>query len=143
MLYHLVFFQGPAFVPSGIFKPAFLVSLSHKNALSSPSSVVSVGPSLFVEEKSVEIYRKGQVPGLPPDQQADWIVNVTLALRTSVVTKDHSMTISFPELKVKSRELPLNPLSGNPSTSQLVSGTFTIPNGVPELWYTHNLGKPK
>ncbi len=53
------------------------------------------------------------------------------------------MTIAFPELNIKSDAIPLGSLSGDTSESTFVSADFTVPNGVPELWYTHNLGIPK
>lgn len=98
---------------------------------------------MFIEEKSIEIYRKGQTPSLPPNQEADWIVNVTLALRSAEEVKDLRMTIAFPELKIKSDAIPVGSLSGDTSAPVFVSANFTVPNGVPELWYTHNLGTPK
>lgn len=143
----MIVLQGPAFVPSGVFKPAYLITLGDdqdaEGASSSPSSSVTFGPSLFVEEKSIEIFREGQRPSIPPDQTADWIVNVSLALRSSVQVKNPSMVISFPELNVKSHAIPLPSLPADTNNPTFVSGKFSIPNGVPELWYPHNLGSPK
>lgn len=53
------------------------------------------------------------------------------------------MKISFPELKVSSKELQLKSVPGGQDEPTFVSATFTVPNGVPELWYPHNLGNPK
>jgi len=53
------------------------------------------------------------------------------------------MKISFPELKLSSAELQLKTVPGNKDEPTWVSATFTVPNGVPKLWYPHNLGKPQ
>jgi beta-mannosidase len=82
------------------------------------------------------------VPSVPPDQSADWVVNVTLILRSTMAAQDPSMTISFPELNVDSGALTFSAIDGN-ATSTMVSASFKVPNGVPELWYPHNLGTPK
>ncbi|KAF8525862.1 glycoside hydrolase [Hysterangium stoloniferum] len=126
---------GPAFVPSGIHKPAYFVTL--------PTETKDrAGPSIWIEESSIEIHKKGQVPSVEPDPSADWIVNVTLGLRaTSHVSP--TMKISFPELRLSSPDIALRPVPGGQDSPTFVSGTFTVPSGVPELWYPHNLGNPK
>ena len=53
------------------------------------------------------------------------------------------MKISFPELGLSSHELPLKSVAGGLDEPTFVSATYTVPNGVPELWYPHNLGNPK
>ncbi|KIJ51534.1 glycoside hydrolase family 2 protein [Sphaerobolus stellatus SS14] len=128
---------GPAFVPSGIHKPAYFVTLPQETGAGKTGT-----PSIFVEESSIEIYKKGQKPSIEPDPSADWVVNVTLALRATSNVKP-TMKISFPELKLTSKDLPLATVPGNAGEPTFVSATFTVPNGVPELWYPHNLGNPK
>jgi beta-mannosidase len=70
------------------------------------------------------------------------MVNVTLILRSSVAVESPTMSISFPELSVDSGALKLQSIDGN-ATSTMVSASFKVPNGTPELWYPHNLGTPK
>lgn len=53
------------------------------------------------------------------------------------------MTISFPELNVTSAALPLAIVPGGLDEPTWVSATFSVPSGMPELWYPHNLGNPK
>lgn len=125
---------GPAFVPSGIHKPAYFISL--------PAAERDATPALFLEESSIEIHKKGQVPSIEPDPSADWVVNVTLGLR-STANVTPTMKISVPELGLTSSPIPLKPIWGNQDSAEFVSGTLTVPNGVPELWYPHNLGTPK
>ncbi|CAL1705892.1 unnamed protein product [Somion occarium] len=143
---------GPAFVPSGIFKPAFLVTLPTKTnprSSAAPAShplLVSSGSSpIFIEESSLEILKRGQntAPTLPPNESAPWVVNLTLALRSSVPVTSPSITIDFPELKVKSSALRIPNFGGSTKAPTFVNVHFEIPEGVPQRWFPHNLGTPK
>lgn len=142
--------QGPAFVPSGIFKPAYFITLSSKSEVKANSSLhspanssVTFGPSLFIEEKSIEITKEGQKSSLRPNEAADWIVNVTLVLRSAEVVDKPSLVITIPELGITSDALALPALPGDTSQTTLVSAKMKIPNAVPERWFPSNLGTPK
>jgi beta-mannosidase len=138
-------------VPSGIFKPAFLLRLSSPRdsprsraaTSSSPTSPISFSPSVFIEEKSIEIHKLGQRSSIPPDQSADWIVNVTLFVRSAIPEPNPSITISIPELRISSDAIGVDRISGEISNVTRLTAAFRVKNGVPELWYPWNLGNPK
>ncbi|KAI0075651.1 glycoside hydrolase [Panus rudis PR-1116 ss-1] len=146
---------GPAFVPSGVFKPAYLVTLPttpQNNSTQSPGPashplLVSTGSSpIFLEESSLEILKQGQStqPTLAPDENAPWIVNVTLYVRSSVPITQPSILIEFPELGTKSGDLPVEGLGDTTSgDAKVANAYFSIPEGVPERWNPHSLGNPK
>ncbi|KAH7909288.1 glycoside hydrolase family 2 protein [Hygrophoropsis aurantiaca] len=123
---------GPAFVPSGIYKPAYLVTLSskpddytkseseHKSKPStSPDIIPSSGhpitsASIFMEESSVDIFKFKAVPKsaqlpFPPitPESADWVLNVTFGLRSAVAFPHARVVLSIPELNISSGELAL------------------------------------
>ncbi|KAH8077515.1 glycoside hydrolase family 2 protein [Cristinia sonorae] len=141
---------GPAFVPSGIFKPAYFVLLS-ENPKSSDTSIAthpllassSKDASLFIEESSLEIAKVGQTPIAPPNESADWVVNITLLLRSATAVKSPFITVSIPELRVQSQRLPIKDLPASTTEPTLVNTHFTIPNKLPQRWFPHNLGTPK
>lgn len=132
-------------MPSGIFKPAYLITLgaNSSSSFSESSSTITFGPSLFVEEKSIEITKEGQKSSLPPNESADWVVNVTLALRSAEAIDNPSLVITIPELNITSDILPLPALSADTSQSTFVSAKMNIPDGVPQRWFPSNLGTPK
>jgi beta-mannosidase len=66
-----------------------------------------------------------------------------LGLRATSDVESPTITISFPELNLTSSALPLSSVSGGQDEPTFVSANFTVPNGVPELWYPHNLGTPQ
>ncbi|KAI0075653.1 glycoside hydrolase family 2 protein [Panus rudis PR-1116 ss-1] len=146
---------GPAFVPSGVFKPAYLITLPktpESNLTQAPQPaphplLVSTGSSpIFFEESSFEILKEGQSshPTLPPNEDAPWIVNTTLYVRSSVPITQASISIEFPELGTKSGDLPVEGLGDTTSGDAKVANAYcSIPEGVPERWYPHNLGIPK
>ncbi|KAJ7710527.1 glycoside hydrolase family 2 protein [Mycena rosella] len=129
---------GPAFVPSGIIKPAYLIALS--NATNSNST--SIPQPIFIEETAVDIYKAGQNFSVPPDETADWVVNVTLALRSSSGFDTPSITLSFPELNITSSVFSLEPLSITSDSPSWVTVLWKIPDAIPQRWYPHNLGTP-
>ncbi|KAH9895190.1 glycoside hydrolase family 2 protein [Cubamyces lactineus] len=141
---------GPAFAPSGIFKPAYLVTLSEEvngtaldsNPAAHPLLLSNTG-GLFIEESSLEISKDGQTPNARPNESADWVVNVTLALRSMHADPNPTLTVSVPELNITSGPLSLAPIPAASNASTFASATFTIPSDVPQRWYPHNLGTPK
>lgn len=138
--------QGPAFVPSGIFKPAYLVTLSPKRSTkTTPAShplLASTG-SVFLEETSLEISKVGQTSITPADQSADWVVNITLAVRSVVSARSPTISISIPELKVSSGPLRVDVIPAGTNTSTVLRASFKVPEGVPQRWFPHNLGTPQ
>ncbi|KAH7906820.1 glycoside hydrolase family 2 protein [Hygrophoropsis aurantiaca] len=139
---------GPAFVPSGIFKPAYLVTLSESASESESSATPAPGvppssSSIFVDETSIDIYKYGQNSSAAPDQTADWVVNVTFGLR-SVASYEHpAVTLSIPELKLTSQPLPLEAIPASVDEATFMSVTWTVPDSIPERWYPYDLGTPK
>lgn len=145
-----IYLQGPAFVPSGIFKPAFLVTLSNQASANSSSIathplLVSSGSdaNILIEESSLEIAKVGQTPITKPNESADWVVNITLAIRSAAAVTSPFITISIPELRVTSAHLRVQDLPASISEPTFVNAHFTIPDRVPERWFPHNLGTPK
>ncbi|KAF8971934.1 glycoside hydrolase superfamily [Flammula alnicola] len=144
---------GPAFVPSGIHKPAYLVTLASPSGSKESSGTPPISPGkggadssspIFIEESSIDIYKLGQSFSVAPDESADWFVNVSLALRSSTQFKGTSLTLSFPELGIAKKfdTGPVNatsPQAGAP----WVNALWRIPDSVPQRWYPHNLGTPK
>ncbi|KAJ6452761.1 glycoside hydrolase family 2 protein [Mycena sanguinolenta] len=133
---------GPAFVPSGIFKPAYLVSLLNANATNS-SVTADTQQLVFVEETSVDIYKVGQNFSVPANETADWVVNVTLALRSAVDFTSPSISLSFEELNLTSSKISIDSISTTTDSPRWVTVLWHIPDSVPKRWYPHNLGTPQ
>ncbi|OSD01219.1 glycoside hydrolase family 2 protein [Trametes coccinea BRFM310] len=145
---------GPAFVPSGIFKPAYLVTLSPNTSVSDnttsdngvePAShpLLASGGSVLIDESVLEISKVGETPIAAPNQTADWVVNVTLGVRSVVGADFPTLTIAIPELNVTSGPLTVEPIPVATNVTTFVSANFTIPDSVPDRWWPHNLGTPK
>ncbi|KAF7369433.1 Glycoside hydrolase family 2 protein [Mycena venus] len=134
---------GPAFLPSGIFRPAYLITLSNATATNSSSNANDAEKLVFVEETSVDIYKVGQNFSVPANETADWVVNVTLALRSAGTFNAPSITLSFAELNLTSQSFSLAPLSTTSDSPSWVTVLWQIPDSVPQRWYPHNLGTPQ
>ncbi|EKM54884.1 glycoside hydrolase family 2 protein [Phanerochaete carnosa HHB-10118-sp] len=141
---------GPAFVPTGIFKPAYLVTLptttSDLELSPTPEAhplLVSSSSPVFIEESSLEISKVGQTPIELPDESAPWLVNVTLFVRSAVAIDSPSVVISIPELNVTSSPIPVSAVPADTSEPTRLQASFTVPEGVPERWFPTDLGTPK
>ncbi|KAL6303534.1 glycoside hydrolase [Sparassis latifolia] len=138
---------GPAFVPAGIFKPAYLVTLSDTPSYQfMPAEyplLASMSGSIFFDQYSLEISKVGQTALIAPNETADWLVNVTLAVRSVVAGESPAISLAIPELGVFAEPVSVSPIPASTADYTLVSATFTIPDEVPERWYPHDLGTPK
>jgi len=132
---------GPAFVPTGIFKPAYLVTLATNSTSSQASS--SNANAIFVDELSLDIYKYGSNSSATPDQTADWVVNVTYGLRSVSAYSQPTVVLSIPDLNLESQPLELDPIATSTSKTSFSSVNWTIPDDVPERWYPTGLGTPK
>lgn len=137
---------GPAFVPSGVYKPAYLVTLS-ESELRDPASDATSCPvtssSILLDETSIDIYKYGQNPSVAPDQSADWIINVTFGIRSIKSFEKPTVILSIPELKLTSEPLNLGPIPANVDENIYLSVNWFIPDNIPERWYPVDLGNPK
>ncbi|OBZ70764.1 Beta-mannosidase A [Grifola frondosa] len=139
---------GPAFVPSGIFKPAYLVMLPSKKNDSSdgaPASyplLASTTGSVLIEESSLEISKIGQTSVSKPNEAADWLVMVSLAVRSVLPAHSPTLTISIPELKITSGSLVLGPIPAATNASTfLYNFTITLAlAGEPSASFTTRSG---
>lgn len=137
----------------GIFKPAYLVTLgnvtdgdSELSINTPPTSPLDATPyesPVFIEESSIDIYKLGQNFSVSPDQTADWVVNVSLALRSAKTFPSPVLTLSVPELHLKSHDIPLSPINRTTENAIWVQATWQIADNVPKRWFPHNLGTPK
>ncbi|KAL2861702.1 glycoside hydrolase superfamily [Aspergillus pseudodeflectus] len=115
---------GPAFAPAGPWKPARIVQLQSRN--------------IHVVNTDLDIYRKGQINYLSPDQEQPWVVNASLDFVGSLPRR--------PRLFVEIRDIE----SGELLTRQLfrdvmvtessITGVVDLTGITPELWWPSGLG---
>lgn len=118
---------GPAFVPAGVWQPAYLLALG--------------AGDVHVRNTLVDVYREGQVPLLQPPQNRPWVVNASVDV-VGRLPSDASMTFT---LTAKGGKSPI--ISGNFSNianeGARITGNATIPLKLVDLWWPHNLGAQK
>ncbi|TRM70352.1 glycoside hydrolase family 2 protein [Schizophyllum amplum] len=142
---------GPAFVPSGIYKPAYIVTLSATCSGDieigtppiSPSGTQDTDDAIFIEESSIDIYKLGQNFSTPPVESADWVVNVSLAIRSAADFAGATMTLALLELSYESPVFALDTIASRADAPTWVSVQWTVPDSIPQRWWPFNLGKPQ
>lgn len=91
----------------------------------------------------MEISKVGQAAYSTPNQTADWLVNVTLGVRSILASPNSTISINVPELNLSSGSLPVQPIPASTDESTFVTVAMTVPEGVPERWWPTDLGSPK
>ncbi|KAG0707047.1 glycoside hydrolase family 2 protein [Suillus ampliporus] len=137
---------GPAFVPSGVYKPAYLVTLSESEPQDTASDATLypvTSSSVLLDETSLDIYKYGQNSSTAPDQSADWVLNVTFGIRSIKSFEKPTVTLSISELDLTSEPLDLGPIPANTDENTYLSVSWSIPDSAPERWYPIDLGIPK
>lgn len=142
---------GPALVPVGPHKPAYLISLAGGNGAqirdaSQSGSPTTKSPSVVVLASGFDIYRKGQTNNLaPPDPDANWIVNVTLTLLSSGDIHWPSLRLSIPALGLYTFDVLLSSPVVSAGLNDPVHAVFEVPSGGrhgPLLWWPRGYGEP-
>ena len=117
---------GPAFSPAGPWRDAYLIQFEHNE-------------SVYVLNTDLDIFRKGQINHLSPDQSQPWVVNASIDFLGSL-PKQPSMTIEIKEAK-SGKILTSRPLEHISTSGQTITGMITIDSDAPKLWWPNGLGK--
>lgn len=113
---------GPAYGPMGIWQPVKAVQLGTGE--------------IYVENSLVDIYRKGQVNNLPPDQSQPWVVNISVDY-IGQLSSDASVKINIDD--GMGRKLADATLSDVVHLSGRISGQVLVTEPV-ELWWPVGYG---
>lgn len=155
---------GPAFLPVGIYKPAHFITLATDDQNLTIEPIPSASPmdasidqvvmtqasgikqndniintAVFIEETSVDIYKVGQHQAVTPDEEADWIVNVTLAIRSAKSFSNPTITHSIHELGISSEQTLVGSIQSTTDDVTWISTQWTIPDNIPLRWYPHDM----
>jgi beta-mannosidase len=115
---------GPAFVPAGVWQPAFLVQLGES--------------SVHVRNSLVDIYRQDQLPLLPADQKKDWVMNASIDFIGRL--PDHTSLV-FELMDLNSSRVVSGSLINVTHSENTVTGSTTVPAEKFELWWPVGFGK--
>ncbi|KAH9819236.1 family 2 glycoside hydrolase [Melampsora americana] len=165
---------GPAYLPSGPLKPGYLIGLARTTvpdtrataprdpAHGDSQTVVTMKPPAtrqedesnsepyWVHKTVIDIYRQGQRNNLPPDQNAPWVINITLPLVTphpssrftsaSLSGNLHGTNLKFKPVKLRTLPLPAYSTNG---PHVFLTASFTVAPNAVEKWFPATLGNPK
>ena len=115
---------GPAFSPTGIWQKAWLVQLQPDE--------------LFVRNSILDIYRQGQLNNLPPDQSADWVLNASVDV-LSTVPKESSMRYTIVDSTTK-QIISTGNLTNITNAEDVITGSAVLRGDDYQLWWPHGLG---
>lgn len=114
---------GPAFAPAGVWQPAYVVQL--------PSGGVHVRNSL------IDIYRRGQLNNLPPDQSQPWIVNASIDVLGDLPS---GAALNIQIMDLDNKTVASGPLGNITASSSTISGSVVVDGEACQLWWPRGLG---
>lgn len=119
---------GPAFAPAGIWQPAYVIQ----------QKSVNVSTELHIRNSDFDISRVGQLNNLPPDQNANWLLNASidvLGIIPAGARLQYDIVNSATNQSVSSGALSNITMSNN-----TVTGTTILDAAAYELWWPHGMG---
>ncbi|KAJ9492869.1 hypothetical protein VN97_g362 [Penicillium thymicola] len=117
---------GPAFSPAGPWQNIYLVQ-SEKDE------------DLYVLNTGFDIYRKGQINHLAPEQSQPWVVNASIDYLGPPPTHP-SMSIEIKDIE-SGKVLKSGSLDNVVVSGQTISGTTIVDAAAPNLWWPTGMGK--
>ncbi|PHH70346.1 hypothetical protein CDD80_6071 [Ophiocordyceps camponoti-rufipedis] len=118
---------GPAFAPVGIWQDAWLVQMPARLG------------ALTVPAAAIDIYRRGQLNNLPPDQGADWILNCSLDV-VGEVPASARMLYSVAEAE-SGRVVGSGSLDNLTDGGDVISGQALLRASAYRLWWPVGMGE--
>lgn len=115
---------GPAFAPAGIWQKFWLIQLQ--------------GGDLSVRNSIFDIYRVGQLPNLPPDQGADWVLNASIDV-LGTVPEGAKLRYSVVDL-VTNDTVSNGELTNVTNAGDVITGQAVLSGTDYKLWWPSGLG---
>ncbi|KEQ90294.1 glycoside hydrolase family 2 protein [Aureobasidium subglaciale EXF-2481] len=114
---------GPAFAPAGPWQPAWVVQLDN--------------PEVYIRNSLIDIFRRGQLNNLPPDQSQPWTVNASLDY---IGTVPQSASLRYSLSDLNNTIISSGYLENINITSSTLTGSTEIDPSLVELWWPSGLG---
>jgi beta-mannosidase len=117
---------GPAFSPAGPWQNIYLVQSQREE-------------DIYVLNTGFDIYRRGQINHLAPDQSQPWVVNASIDYLGSL-PRHPSMSIEIKDLE-SGKVLKSGSLDNVVVSGQTITGTTIVDANTPSLWWPAGMGK--
>ncbi|KAK4497015.1 hypothetical protein PRZ48_011464 [Zasmidium cellare] len=114
---------SPSLVPAGPWRPIYAVQISQNE--------------LYINNAAIDIYRKGQVPNLPPDQSQPWVFNASIDF-TGDLPRGSSLQLTLADSN--GRRVLQRRLSGVYSSANTITGNIQIDPSTVSLWWPNGMG---
>ncbi|KAI1472898.1 glycoside hydrolase family 2 protein [Daldinia caldariorum] len=115
---------GPAFAPAGVWQKAWVVQLQDEE--------------VHVRNSVLDIYREGQLNLIPPNQNANWVLNASIDV-IGTVPQGASMNYKIVDL-VTQKEVSSGDLANIMNHGDVIIGTAVLGANDYKLWWPNGLG---
>ncbi|KAJ6598177.1 family 2 glycoside hydrolase [Mycena vulgaris] len=114
---------APALVPAGPWQPIYAVQM--------------VVGQVYASNALVDIYRKGQMNNLPPDQTQPWVFNCSIDFVGTLIAES-GMTLTL--TNASGKRVLRQALTGVSQSSGTITGSTTIDASAVQLWWPNGMG---
>ncbi|KAI8959331.1 glycoside hydrolase family 2 protein [Daldinia sp. FL1419] len=115
---------GPAFAPAGIWQKAWVVQLQKEE--------------VHVRNSVLDIYREGQLNLIPPNQNANWVLNASVDV-IGTVPEGATMNYKIVDLATK-QEVGSGDLTNVTNYGDVIIGQVVLGGEDYKLWWPNGLG---
>ncbi len=92
---------------------------------------------IYIRNTLLDIYRRGQLNNLPPDQSAPWIVNASLDVLGTLPT---SATLELEIMDMSNKTVASGSLDNITGLGPTITGSITVDGEACQLWWPNGLG---
>ncbi|KAJ6551842.1 glycoside hydrolase family 2 protein [Mycena capillaripes] len=114
---------APSLVPAGPWQPIYAVQM--------------IVGEVYVSNTLIDIYRKGQMNNLSPDQTQPWVFNCSIDFVGTLVAES-SMILTLTD--ANNKRVLQQSLSGITKSSGTITGSTTISASAVQLWWPNGMG---
>ncbi|KAJ7432158.1 family 2 glycoside hydrolase [Mycena latifolia] len=114
---------APSLVPAGPWQPIYAVQM--------------IAGEVYVSNTLIDIYRKGQMNNLPPDQAQPWVFNCSIDFVGALIAES-GMTLTLTD--ANNKRILSQALSGVHKSNGTITGSTTISASAVELWWPNGMG---
>ncbi|KAI9723828.1 MAG: hypothetical protein M1828_004078 [Chrysothrix sp. TS-e1954] len=116
---------GPAFAPAGPWLPGYVIQFGSSEA--------------YVRNALVDVYKKGQMNNMPPDQSQPWMVNASLDY-IGTLPSGARMTYTLKDPSDSNKTVSSGSMTKVNMTDNAINGLVSISNDLVKMWWPNGLG---
>lgn len=114
---------SPSLVPAGPWRPIYAVQIKRDQ--------------VYINNALIDVYRKGQMNNLPPDQSQPWVFNASIDF-VGALPRGSGMHLTL--FDMSGHQIMRRQLNGVYSSNDTITGSTIIDSSSVQLWWPNGMG---